>query len=1257
MSQFVNAFAIRRWADQITARYTLPQILRRLVFATVKDLKALDFPAHESAQRSGFDGEINCGKGNAWVPDGLSVWEMGVNQDVKGKADDDYDKRTKEILEDVRLRTTYVALTPRHWEHKSTWAEEHRKKGQWKDIRTYDADDLEQWAETAPAIAAWLGRLLGTRPEGVDDIDAKWEMLSTSTSKHLVPAVFFGGREKELKSIAEWASDKPSVLRIETRSPVEGIDFFVAYVASLEETDRDALASRCIVIENINAWKNLRDATMPLILVVDPSIVVPPDEFARAIGNGHHVLVSGEFSRRSTADSLKLKQAGQFELVKALRTCGYSPADAEQHARGAAGSLAILKRRLAKYPASFMPAWAANFPSEPIRGSLLVGGWDERNGADRLAVERLAGVPYAELEAHIQQLSTGHDPLLLHADKKWRVISKDEAWATFGNRVTPTNLAEFEKLAVEILTDDDPRFDLEGDERHHAQILGHVPKYSETMKKHVAITLAMLGALGETLDAAGSTNVAASVDRVVAKLLPPGVPWQRWASLGQYLPMLAEASPRELLRALKSDLELPEPVTVKLFEDEEGFFGRCNHSGLLWALESLAWSKQFVGDVCLALLKLDSQDRGTKWANRPKNSLAEILSGWIPQTMATVGERIQLLDRLIETDAVASWPMLLELLPGARHMSTPTQKPYWRNWAAEWKEGATHAEYREFGIAVAERVVAQSTSNAQRLVQVIERLTDLPDGLIKRFIVELRAFANANNGDHDRRSVSEALNAQLNWLRKHDEDNPKIDEALLGELEQLLPDVQPRSIVQRHAWLFDPYPDHFYDLEEGVDAADKRLREAREKAVTDIVGQMGFPGVQELAERSNSPESVGIIVALTTGDQFLQNFLSVQLSPDDKVRRLVDTFFAVRFRAADWKWADSVLAQCATREAKARLLATLPLCSDSWTRAQQNGDEVDQQYWTICPSRNSELDAPDIEFACKNFLKHDRVPAATELLRSAMYAKKQVSSEILLSTLESLLQLPANDVQPSVRQDISHSITSFVKGLQERTDVDELRLAKLELAFIDVLDGPHAGAPRTLQRLLATHPEIYAQALAMCFRSRNEDPDAAQPLTDLDRQQYRSGYKLLRCLDSLPGTEASGIVNENAFREWCTQLRILAAAGGRTEVCDSYIGQLVTHAPADADGTWPCASVRRVLEEIRSEDLADGMRTGIHNSRGMVARGEGGDQERDLATKYHSFADRVRFTSPFVAQVLDEVAESYEHEGRIWDEHGKWEES
>src|SRR5437762_2133042 len=69
----------------------------------------------------------------------------------------------------------------------------------------------------------------------------------------------------------------------------------------------------------------------------------------------------------------------------------------------------------------------------------------------------------------------------------------------------------------------------------------------------------------------------------------------------------------------------------------------------------------------------------------------------------------------------------------------------------------------------------------------------------------------------------------------------------------------------------------------------------------------------------------------------------------------------------------------------------------------------------------------------------------------------------------------------------------------------------------------------------------------------------------------------------------------------------------------------------------------RMVERIRKESLMHGMLIGVYNSPGAHWRGEGGDQERELAAKYRKWGQALQSSHPYVASVLlMGLARSYE---------------
>jgi hypothetical protein len=82
--------------------------------------------------------------------------------------------------------------------------------------------------------------------------------------------------------------------------------------------------------------------------------------------------------------------------------------------------------------------------------------------------------------------------------------------------------------------------------------------------------------------------------------------------------------------------------------------------------------------------------------------------------------------------------------------------------------------------------------------------------------------------------------------------------------------------------------------------------------------------------------------------------------------------------------------------------------------------------------------------------------------------------------------------------------------------------------------------------------------------------------------------------------------------------------------------------------------VRDVLEQVQSRDISRGISTGLYNARGVHWRGEGGDQERELAEKYRKWAGALEFSHPFVAAtILKRMANTYDGEAKGHDTEAK----
>src|SRR5690606_10344676 len=140
----------------------------------------------------------------------------------------------------------------------------------------------------------------------------------------------------------------------------------------------------------------------------------------------------------------------------------------------------------------------------------------------------------------------------------------------------------------------DPAFELPPEERYAARIHRKTMSYSAELRKGLAEGLALLGTHPEAAShcSAGKADLTAFV--AVRDILD-GADVTLWGSLNPVLPILAEASPRAFLEAVEGAVGATPCPFDKLFAQEDtGMTGQNYLTGLLWALEGLAWDPELL---------------------------------------------------------------------------------------------------------------------------------------------------------------------------------------------------------------------------------------------------------------------------------------------------------------------------------------------------------------------------------------------------------------------------------------------------------------------------------------------------------------------------------------------------------------------------------------------------------------------------------------------------------------------------------------
>ena len=88
--KWIDGTDLVQWADRRDSQGLLPEVVRRLVYATLPAPRRVEFRSGEGVQYHGWDGYVEAPTGTVQVPEGISGWEIGTSVGIRAKANEDY---------------------------------------------------------------------------------------------------------------------------------------------------------------------------------------------------------------------------------------------------------------------------------------------------------------------------------------------------------------------------------------------------------------------------------------------------------------------------------------------------------------------------------------------------------------------------------------------------------------------------------------------------------------------------------------------------------------------------------------------------------------------------------------------------------------------------------------------------------------------------------------------------------------------------------------------------------------------------------------------------------------------------------------------------------------------------------------------------------------------------------------------------------------------------------------------------------------
>jgi addiction module HigA family antidote len=1265
----IRANRIEEWASTIESRPRLAVLLRTLVNSTGDGLTKVDFPGNDDAERPGWDGCIESSQGNPWIPVGKSGWEFGVNKKIQDKAESDFQKRSTATIPEEQAQTTLVFVTPRRWVGKSQWRTQALARANWKDVRVYDASDLEQWMEQSIPAQVWFMHEVSEQLDEIRSLDKCWTDWANVSEPPLAPELFVSAVATYKSNLENFVS-KPSgqVLTISADSVGEAVAFLAQAFSDFGGESLVRWRDKLLVIDKTGIMPRLAVGNTQFIPIVHSREV--EQELAPLANKTSCIVITPRHAANSEPE-ISLEVLG-FEAFKTgLEKMRQGEDDIRRLERESGRSLTVLHRRLSKLPGVITPDWAAN---QNIASNLipfmLVGTWNGSHEVDRIGLSLMAGeIPYEILEAAFQRLLKLPDAPVWAIATTRGLVSKLDALHAIAPHITANDLERFYAVAQLVLGEDNPALDLPPNQQWAAAIYGKKREFSAGFRDGVAETLVLLAVHGKNLFKTRiDFDTEARTDRFIRELLEQPLSLRVLEANRNDLPTYAEAAPETFLTLIENDLRRADsPVLALMRPADSGLFGSPARTGLLWALESLAWSPTSMPRAASILAHLSAVDIQDNWGNRPINSLLSIFRSWMPQTAASLAERVATVQMLVSSHSESTWRVCIAQLSQGHEVGGYSYKPKWRtDGYGAGQPVKTRGQMLAFAEAMVEIVLNWQRYDEPKLSDLIRCLPRLVERYQLRVWSIINAWALAQATETEKADLRDKIRTTLlsARLQRHREAKGVTSE-LRRAAREACTALEPTDLFAKHRWLFkkswlDESADEI-DTDEPYDYSQRaeRTSEMRAVALKEVHAQYGSAGILRLVEAGEAGQAIGWVLTqrVLDLDQVVSLIAETLIRVEKQQplsRQLMDLIDASlhALHEGDCEAVLQRLLQGRDTEFAVYLLTLAPFARSTWSLMDSLDGIVRARYWkTIRPSFFRGQDA-DLMDAVNRLLDAKRPRAAFNLVS---FDIEKVDALLLYRMLNEIAY--AGEDIPGEFLLEPHQIGEAFGVISASPALTLDQKAGLEFAYIDALapawrDSHSQGIPN-LEHYLEAHPEFFGQLVAWVFRRHDGKPEpSSENMSDeLRKQTAERAYKLLKGLRNLPKNIEGNNRNSEQLEAWVASARLAYTPLDRQVVGDECVGEFLSHCQHGSDGVWPSEPVRTVLEKLQSEDLIRGMHIGRSNSRGMHARGEGGSQEWALASTYRKWADGLRFSHPYVsATLLSNMAASYERDAEREDQ-------
>lgn len=1220
--QVITATQLNQWADKIESRSLLPELVKKLIYASKHGLTDVDIPTGEQIQHPGWDGVVvsksESNDNEVFLPNGTCLIEMGTNKDIKVKAEDDYRKRCNDSHGYNKKKCAFVFITPRDWAQGRDWEKEKSNTGEWKCVKVITATILADWIEQCPSVCSWLNNVLGV-PVDIVDIETFWNQWSTNTKGSKLNFSFaIGGRDKENENLME-ALETPSSICVKSQSPNESLAFVVA---SILNNGNKKISNRAIISKDNNTTDYLIKSFKNLIILHTGDSNIQYSQDAKDNNISIVYFITPEQKKTNCDIEITLRQPEVATFIKSLTSTLGDENLSKQYAHDTGKSISILRRRLGFNGA--MPEWTKPENMVQLLPAFILGAWNENCDGDKDAVAKLAHSDYAEYSKVVNVWLHKEDPPFTKIGDVWLVKSPYDVMTAAlpyikGNK----ELLDILKSVSPSISDDvdtNIRQDWSTEFNWNKFNL----QYSYSLRKSILRSLIILSVSNDT-------NLIDFVDDIIRESIRPTVDWWLTACQSGILSLMAEASPQVFLNTVEDDIESEHSAIKTIFKNDfahESYFGNGAHyTSILHAIETAAWIPDCLPMASDILLSLSKFGKKKGWANNASESLKDIYHVFFPHTFATLDQRIEKLKLMSDIEPDITFQLCYDILKGRNHsVMISSSSTLWRTFGKSQPFVNKINDIERSLDCLVEICCKKENIRENEYIALIDIAGDRQNPKISiesknKVLAKLDETALQFKGNQN---ILKKLHS-LDYLNFELSDK-KHSQRDLWE-ESLIEKVEPEDIIEREVWKFSNSYAEPSTYDKDYNKIPEKKDKNREIAFKRIKETKGIVGIDKLAKEADDPFYVGLCLAKEDDHAKYVDFI---LQHKD-IRGLAGAFFRTIYYNDKRLFDDIISSDEYDINTKVFILSSLNTMNvDLKEYLEKVSDKFRKMFWKAIGS-NPFVDTAVLEYSTLGFCMVEKYDAAVILIHHAKYNHIVISTKTIINALSGILTHP----KQLLGNDLAYDLQDIIEDLDKREDADDRDVIEIEFLY-SVWRNEDISKDTRLVKSLYTDPQLMYSMIKSIYKQEHANYEDIV-VSQKDANIAQACYRILSNLRSIPYINDKGIVDKERLNDYIKDLYDYGLDDDRERVTCMEIGSLLGNAPINE--SFPQNEICEILEHYNNKSMLNAFQIRLYNRRGIVSYAllEGGDQERNLANFMGKCIDKTKLKYPHVANSVFRV--------------------